>query len=70
MAALARRGIAGPDTPGIRRLYRYAVEHGDALQDIPCCCGCVNFGRRSTCDCPFTFFNAGGTLTFPSHAAT
>ena len=94
MAALARRGIAGPvtidkigdqgqtvprgqlldfagpDTLGMRRLYQYAVEHGDALQYIPCCCGCVNFGHRSNRDCSFTFFSADGTLTFPNRAAT
>lgn len=59
----ARRGeIAG--------LYRYAAEHGDELQYIPCFCGCGRFGHQSNSDCYIKSFNADGTLTFTSHAAT
>ena len=57
-------------TPDIRRLYQYAVEHGDELQYIPCTCGCVKFGHKSNRDCYVKSFNANGTLTFTSHAAT
>ena len=62
--------FTGPGTPGIRRLYQYAVEHGDELQYIPCFCGCVNFGHKSNRDCYVKSFNGDGTLTFTSHAAT
>jgi len=57
-------------TGEIQRLYRYAVEHGDELQYIPCFCGCYRFGHKSNRDCYVKAFNAGGTLTFTSHAAT
>ena len=51
-------------------LYRYAVEHGDELQYIPCFCGCGRFGHKSNRDCYIKAFNDDGTLTFTSHAAT
>jgi uncharacterized protein with PCYCGC motif len=54
----------------IASLYRYAAEHGDELQYIPCFCGCVRFGHRSNRDCYIKSVNADGTLTFTSHAAT
>jgi hypothetical protein len=54
----------------IAGLYRYAVEHGDALQYIPCFCGCGRFGHKSNRDCYIKSFNPEGTLTFTSHAAT
>jgi hypothetical protein len=53
-----------------RTLYRYAVEHGDDLQYIPCTCGCVRFGHRSNHDCYIKSVHQDGTLTFTSHAAT
>lgn len=58
---------ASPDT---RRLYQYAADHPDELQYIPCFCGCVSFGHRSNLDCYVKAFNADGTITFTSHAAT
>jgi hypothetical protein len=57
-------------TGEIRGLYRYAVEHGDELQYIPCFCGCGRFGHTSNRDCYIKAFNTDGTLTFTSHAAT
>ena len=54
----------------IRGLYRYAVEHADELQYIPCFCGCGRFGHTSNRDCYIKAFNRDGTLTFTSHAAT
>ncbi len=51
-------------------LYRYAVEHGDELQYVPCFCGCGRLGHKSNRDCYIKAFNANGTLTFTSHAAT
>src|SRR5437773_8409898 len=53
-----------------QRLYRYAVEHGDDLQYMPCVCGCSQFGHKSNRDCYIKAFNADGTITFTSHAAT
>lgn len=57
-------------TGEIRDLYRYAVEHGDELQFIPCFCGCGGLGHTSNRDCYVKAVNADGTLTFTSHAAT
>lgn len=54
----------------IEGLYRYAVEHGDELQYIPCFCGGGRFGHRSNRDCYIKSFNPEGTLTFTSRAAT
>lgn len=54
----------------IHDLYRYAVEHGDELQYMPCFCGCGRFGHQSNRDCYIKAFNADGSLTFTSHAAT
>ena len=54
----------------IERLYRYALEHGDELQYIPCFCGCGRFGHRNNQDCYIKSFNRDGTVTFTSHAAT
>ena len=54
----------------IRELYRYAVDHGDDLQYMPCFCGCYRFGHKSNRDCYIKAFNPDGTLTFTSHAAT
>ena len=57
-------------TEEIRQLYRFAVEHGDELQYVPCFCGCYRFGHTSNRDCYIKSFNRDGTLTFTSHAAT
>ncbi len=54
----------------VGRLYRYAVEHGDELQYIPCFCGCARLGHQSNRDCYVKAFHPAGTLTFTSHAAT
>jgi hypothetical protein len=62
--------FAGSNVPDTRRLYAYAVEHGDELQYIPCTCGCVRLGHQSNRDCYIKSFNKDGTLTFTSHAAT
>jgi len=62
--------FAGPSLPDIRRLYAYAVEHGEELQYIPCFCGCARMGHKSNRDCYIKSFNSDGTLTFTSHAAT
>lgn len=59
----AAGGDAGP-------LYRYAVEHGDELQYIPCFCGCYRVGHKSNRDCYVKASHPDGTVTFTSHAAT
>ena len=57
-------------TADVERLYRYAVEHGDELQYMPCFCGCFRFGHKSNRDCYIKASKDDGTLTFTSHAVT
>ena len=63
-------GSRGPGGRDAGTLYRYAIEHGDDLQYIPCFCGCGRFGHASNRDCYIKSMSADGTITFTSHAAT
>ena len=56
--------------PTVRDAYLFAVDHRAELRYIPCFCGCYRFGHKSNRDCYVKAFNADGTLTFTSHAAT
>ena len=56
----------GADAPA---LYRYAVEHPEALAFMPCVCGCVDLGHTSNRSC-YIKAETGDTVTFTSHAAT
>ena len=55
--------------PKVEAVYRYAVEHGEILQYIPCVCGCGAIGHRHNADCYVAERLAGGTITFTSHGA-
>ena len=54
----------------VEEAYRYALEQGDALESIPCFCGCTNIGHRHNRDCYIKSFNRDGTVTWTSHSAT
>jgi hypothetical protein len=54
----------------VRDAYRYALEKGEALQYIPCLCGCVPIGHRSNRDCYIKAMHPDGTTTYTSHGAT
>ncbi|MGH7371877.1 MAG: PCYCGC motif-containing (lipo)protein [Candidatus Methylomirabilales bacterium] len=54
----------------VRDAYRYAADHPDVLQYIPCFCGCENVGHRHNGDCYVRERHANGQITFTSHAAT
>jgi hypothetical protein len=56
--------------PQVREAYRYAVDHEDILQYIPCFCGCKNIGHAHNAACYITERLADGQVTFNSHAAT
>lgn len=58
------------DTPEVRRLYRYALEHTEELKYMPCMCGCGRFGHTSNVDCYIKTVHPDGSRTFTSHAAT
>ncbi len=55
--------------PRIVEAYRYAADHGEILQYIPCFCGCVNIGHRHNADCYVAERPPGGRITFTSHGA-
>jgi Protein of unknown function with PCYCGC motif len=55
--------------PTVEAVYRYAVEHGDTLQYIPCVCGCGAIGHRHNADCYVAERLADGTITFTNHGA-
>jgi hypothetical protein len=54
----------------IREAYRYAADHPEVLQYIPCFCGCENVGHRHNGDCYVKERHADGRITFTNHAAT
>lgn len=53
----------------VAALYRFAVERRDILQYMPCTCGCGDLGHLSNRSC-YIKGEAGGRITFTSHAAT
>ena len=56
-------------SPRVQEVYRYAVDHGETLQYIPCFCGCKNIGHRHNADCYIAERLPGGHITFTSHGA-
>jgi len=56
----------GDDT---RVLYRFAVEHPEALAFMPCVCGCADLGHTSNRSC-YIKAESADRVTFTSHAAT
>jgi hypothetical protein len=54
----------------VQEAYRYATEQGEALEHIPCFCGCRGIGHRHNRDCYIKSFNRDGTVTYTSHSAT
>jgi hypothetical protein len=55
--------------PKVQEIYRYAVEHGDTLQYIPCFCGCGNIGHHHNGECYVAARLPNGSITFTSHGA-
>lgn len=55
--------------PQVEAVYRYAVEHGDTLQYIPCMCGCGAIGHRHNAHCYVAERLADGAITFTNHGA-
>ena len=54
----------------LRGPYAFAAQHSDALQHIPCYCGCVRIGHRSNLDCYITGFLPDATPVWTDHAFT
>jgi hypothetical protein len=53
----------------VEAVYRYAVEHGETLQYIPCVCGCGTIGHRHNADCYVAERLPDGAITFTNHGA-
>ena len=53
--------------PKVEAVYRYAVEHGETLQYIPCVCGCGAIGHRHNADCYVAERLPNGAMTFTNH---
>jgi Protein of unknown function with PCYCGC motif len=64
LPSFARKG-----GPKVEAVYRYAVEHGDLLQYIPCVCGCGAIGHRHNADCYVAERLPDEVITFTNHGA-
>jgi hypothetical protein len=53
----------------VESVYRYAVEHGELLEYIPCVCGCGAIGHRHNADCYVAERLPDGAITFTDHGA-
>ena len=57
------------DRADIPDLYRFAMEHPEALAFMPCMCGCGGLGHTSNRSC-YVKAETADRVTFTSHAAT
>jgi hypothetical protein len=64
LPSFARKG-----GPKVEAVYRYAVEHGEILQYIPCVCGCGAIGHQHNADCYVAERLSDGAITFTNHGA-
>lgn len=51
-----------------REAYQFAVANPDALADVPCTCGCDQFGHKSNYDCFVAGTQPDGTVILDFHA--
>ena len=51
-----------------QQAYQFAVANPEALADVPCTCGCDQFGHKSNYDCYVAGANADGTVILDFHA--
>lgn len=56
--------------PEVEQVDCFALEQGDALESIPCFCGCVKIGHRYNRDRYIKSVNRDGSITYTSHGAT
>jgi len=56
--------------PEVQEAYQFAVANPEALEYIPCYCGCNSLGHLNNTDCYVKTFNPDGTVAeFENHAA-
>ncbi len=51
-----------------QQAYQFAIANPEALADVPCTCGCDQFGHKSNYNCYVAGTNADGTLVLDFHA--
>jgi len=57
------------DAPSaVRTAYQFAVANPEALENVPCYCGCGAIGHKSNLACYIKEFGADGTPVFDDHA--
>ncbi len=57
------------DAPAaVRTAYQFAVTNPDALQNVPCYCGCGAVGHQSNLACYIKELGADGKPVFDDHA--
>ncbi|NIM50956.1 MAG: hypothetical protein GTN78_24470 [Gemmatimonadales bacterium] len=54
--------------PVVVEAYRFAIANPEALNTIPCYCGCGGMGHTSNLDCYVKEFRADGSIVFDNHA--
>ncbi len=56
--------------PEAQQAYRFAAANPEALEHIPCYCGCNSLGHMNNAECYAKTFNPDGTVAeFDNHAA-
>lgn len=56
--------------PEVQEAYQFAVANPEALEHIPCYCGCNSLGHMNNTECYVKTFNPDGTVAeFDNHAA-
>ena len=57
------------DAPvAVRTAYQFAVANPDALENVPCYCGCGAIGHKSNLACYIREFGSDGKPVFDDHA--
>lgn len=52
----------------VREAYRFAIANPQALNTIPCYCGCGAVGHTSNLSCYVKQFHRDGTVEYDDHA--
>jgi len=53
----------------VREAYQFAAMHPDALETVPCYCGCGSMGHTSNLSCYIGEMDEAGGITYDNHAA-
>ena len=67
-AAWAARPAFTGTSARTQEAYRYALDHPEVLQWLPCYCGCSAMGHHSNLDCYFEP-RSDGSIKFEQHAS-